>query len=275
MLVSRSLFFAGLLLLFCILPSAALPDNGTHGIRFQSIPDLQQRDVHTVIAVTDLPVGTEILYEIYVQRRCPKAGCGGQNWGAVGTLYVQNGTGSLNQTSFVIDASTLRPDEYLVTENAVFEDATGSVFFNVIDSPDNPYWITYDITPAGYAGEPLEIAGTTNLPAGEVMFYSLLQVKEQDTIPVPVPEEGLVMPGENGLNRTLFLMENGTPEPGEYRLTSIGTGHYATGNTTFRVLPARTAPTVPGFGWLAGAIGLGSAGLIEWRRTCGNGPGEP
>jgi PGF-CTERM protein len=40
----------------------------------------------------------------------------------------------MNKISFDVDSSTFKPDEYIVTESAVIQDATGTALFNVLDA---------------------------------------------------------------------------------------------------------------------------------------------
>jgi inhibitor of cysteine peptidase len=98
-----------------------------------------------------------------------------------------NGT---RRWSYTVDTATFRPDEYIVTADAIIQDATGTALFNVVD-PSSPARDTY-LTPASvpmtggyfisvnpirdhYVGDRFVISGYTNLPKGAeilVQVYS-------------------------------------------------------------------------------------------------------
>ena len=40
----------------------------------------------------------------------------------------------MNKISFDVDSSTFKPDEYIVTEDAVLQTATGTALFNVLET---------------------------------------------------------------------------------------------------------------------------------------------
>ncbi|MEN6397152.1 MAG: PGF-CTERM sorting domain-containing protein, partial [Methanoregula sp.] len=47
---------------------------------------------------------------------------------------VTKGDSGLNKLSFDVDASTFKPDEYLVKASAVLQEATGTSLFNVLEA---------------------------------------------------------------------------------------------------------------------------------------------
>ena len=49
-------------------------------------------------------------------------------------MKVTKGDSGLNKLSFDVDASTFKPDEYLVKASAVLQDATGTALFNVLEA---------------------------------------------------------------------------------------------------------------------------------------------
>jgi len=55
--------------------------------------------------------------------------------GATGTVKVQQGTDGLNKWSFNVDASTFKPDEYIVRVSGVTTDAVETALFNVVEAP--------------------------------------------------------------------------------------------------------------------------------------------
>ena len=49
-------------------------------------------------------------------------------------MTVTQGTGSKTSCSFPVDASTFKPDEYLVTATAVLQTRPGNALFNVLEA---------------------------------------------------------------------------------------------------------------------------------------------
>ncbi|MFA5267624.1 MAG: PGF-CTERM sorting domain-containing protein, partial [Methanoregula sp.] len=58
----------------------------------------------------------------------------GEFSGATGTVKVTKGDSGMNKISFDVDSSTFKPDEYIVTEGAVIQEATGTALFNVLET---------------------------------------------------------------------------------------------------------------------------------------------
>ncbi|MDD1691361.1 MAG: PGF-CTERM sorting domain-containing protein, partial [Methanoregula sp.] len=54
--------------------------------------------------------------------------------GATATVKVVKGDSGMNKISFDVDSSTFKPDEYIVTEDAVLQTATGTALFNILES---------------------------------------------------------------------------------------------------------------------------------------------
>jgi hypothetical protein len=74
----------------------------------------------TINATTNLPVGEEVLAEIYSTTFQPsQKSQSGEFSGATGTVKVVAGPGIINQTAFDTDLSTFRPDTYRITETAM------------------------------------------------------------------------------------------------------------------------------------------------------------
>jgi PGF-CTERM protein len=104
-------------------------------IRIDPIGDKHVGDKFTITASTNLAVDDEILVEVYSSSFKPtQKSQSGEFSGATGTVKVTKGDSGLNKISFDIDSSTFKPDEYLVTEKAVLQDATGTALFNVLDT---------------------------------------------------------------------------------------------------------------------------------------------
>jgi PGF-CTERM protein len=103
-------------------------------IRIDPIGDKHVGDKFTITATTNLAVDDEILVEVYSSSFKPtQKSQSGEFSGATGTVKVTKGDSGLNKISFDIDSSTFKPDEYLVQENAVLQQATGTALFNVLE----------------------------------------------------------------------------------------------------------------------------------------------
>lgn len=57
----------------------------------------------------------------------------GEFSGATGTVKVQQGTDGLNKWGFTVDASTFKPDEYIVRVSGVTTDVVETALFNVVE----------------------------------------------------------------------------------------------------------------------------------------------
>jgi len=104
-------------------------------ITVDPIGDRHVGDKFTVTGETNLAVGDQILVQIYSSSFTPtQKSQSGAFSGATGTVTVVAGTGTsgLNTWSFDVDASTFKPDEYLVQASAVLQQATGTALFNVL-----------------------------------------------------------------------------------------------------------------------------------------------
>jgi hypothetical protein len=62
----------------------------------------------------------------------------GEFSGATGRVPVQEGTDGLNKWSFSVDASTFKPDEYIVRVNGVTTDVVETALFNVVEAGGAP-----------------------------------------------------------------------------------------------------------------------------------------
>jgi len=59
----------------------------------------------------------------------------GEFSGASGTVKVEQGTDGLNKWSFNVDASTFKPDEYIVRVSGVTTDVVETALFNIVEAP--------------------------------------------------------------------------------------------------------------------------------------------
>lgn len=105
-------------------------------IRIDAIGDKHVGDKFTITAQTNLAVDDEVLVQVYSSSFKPtQKSQSGEFSGATGTVKVTKGDSGMNKISFDVDSSTFKPDEYIVTEDAVLQTATGTALFNVLETP--------------------------------------------------------------------------------------------------------------------------------------------
>ncbi|MCX6681559.1 MAG: PGF-CTERM sorting domain-containing protein, partial [Methanoregula sp.] len=103
-------------------------------IRIDAIGDRHVGDKFTITATTNLAVDDSVLVEVYSSSFKPtQKSQSGEFSGATGTVKVTKGDAGLNKLSFDVDASTFKPDEYIVKAEAVIQEATGTALFNVLE----------------------------------------------------------------------------------------------------------------------------------------------
>jgi len=103
-------------------------------ITINPIPDAHVGDKFTITATTNLAVGDQVLVQVYSSSFKPTdKSQSGEFSGATGTVAVAQGTNGLNTISFPVDASTFKPDEYIVQASGVLQQATGTALFNVLE----------------------------------------------------------------------------------------------------------------------------------------------
>ena len=103
-------------------------------ITIDPIGDRHVGDKFTITAQTNLAVDDEILVQVYSSSFKPtQKSQSGEFSGATGTVKVTKGDSGMNMISFDVDASTFKPDEYIVTEEAVIQGTTGNALFNVLE----------------------------------------------------------------------------------------------------------------------------------------------
>jgi len=103
-------------------------------INIVPIGDKHVGDKFTIRALTNLAVDDEILVEVYSSSFKPtQKSQSGEFSGATGTVKVTKGDSGMNTILFDVDASTFKPDEYIVSEAAVIQEITGTALFNVLE----------------------------------------------------------------------------------------------------------------------------------------------
>jgi PGF-CTERM protein len=135
-------------------------------IRIDPIGDRHVGDKFTITATTNLAVDDDVLFEVYSSSFKPTQKTqSGEFSGATGTVKATKGDTGLNMLSFDVDASTFKPDEYIVTANRVLRPAsTATALFNVLEGTVQ----TAAPTAVGTTAAPTQVATTaapTTVPA--------------------------------------------------------------------------------------------------------------
>jgi len=134
-------------------------------IQIDTIGDRHVGDKFTITAQTNLAVDDEVLVEIYSSSFKPtQKSQSGEFSGATGTVLVTKGTTGMNKISFDVDASTFKPDEYIVTETGVLYGTTGTALFNVLEAVPETVAPTTVATPVVTTVPPTTIPPTTATP---------------------------------------------------------------------------------------------------------------
>jgi PGF-CTERM protein len=137
-------------------------------IRVDPIADKHVGDKFTITATTNLAVNDDILVTVYSSSFKPTdKSQSGEFSGATGTVKVTKGDSGLNAISFDVDSSTFKPDEYLVTETAVLQTATGTALFNVLEA------------------SPITIAPTTVAPTAAIT--TIVTTVPPTAVPTTIP----------------------------------------------------------------------------------------
>jgi len=103
-------------------------------ITITPVGDRHVGDKFTIMATTNLAVDDEVLCQVYSSSFKPtQKSQSGAFSGTTATVKVTKGDSGLNTISFPIDASTFKPDEYIVQEDGVLVSATGTALFNILE----------------------------------------------------------------------------------------------------------------------------------------------
>jgi hypothetical protein len=104
-------------------------------------------DRFTITGSTNLAVGNTLMVEIISSSFKPTQKTQGSGFsGSAGTVQVMPGTNGYNRWSFEVDASTFRPDEYLVKVSGMTVDVTGSETFTIVVRPPTTLATTVPVT---------------------------------------------------------------------------------------------------------------------------------
>jgi len=122
-------------------------------------------DKFTIIAKTNLAVDDDVLVQVYSSSFKPtQKSESGEFSGATGTIKVTKGDTGYNKLSFDVDSSTFKADEYIVTEDAVIQEATGTALFNVLEGSAPTAIPTTVVTAATPIPTPTTVATTMPTP---------------------------------------------------------------------------------------------------------------
>jgi hypothetical protein len=117
-------------------------------------------DKFTINGSTNLAVGNNLNFEITSSSFSPTQKVQSAEFsGSSGTVKVEPGTNGFNRWSFDVDASTFKPDEYIVTVSGTTIDVTSSTTFNIVKKLP-----TTVKTPSPETTVPTIIPITTNQP---------------------------------------------------------------------------------------------------------------
>jgi hypothetical protein len=88
----------------------------------------------TISGSTNLAAGDNLMVEITSSSFEPTYKSQSAEFsGVAGMVKIEPGSGGLNTWSFPVDASTFKPDEYIVKVSGITVDVTGSTYFNIIE----------------------------------------------------------------------------------------------------------------------------------------------
>jgi len=117
-------------------------------------------DQFTVGGQTNLAGGDKLQVEITSSSFGPTKKSQDSGFsGSTGIVQVVAGNGSMNQWSFPVDASSYKPDEYIVRVSGVSVDVTGSTTFTILEKP-----VTAIATPTSEPATLVQTTGPTLAP---------------------------------------------------------------------------------------------------------------
>ena len=227
-------------------------------------------DQFTLSGTTSLPVGSEILIEVYPASyesgsgtiTNPETGAvTGTFSGATGTITVTKGSGNVNAWSTLIDSKTFRPGEIVVIAASLKGDIAkgdytkGDVFtetkftLHQISTPKSNETQFIHITPISnkHIGDKFTIVGTTNLAAGTEILVQVYPASYETGFGITTnPETGAVTgeftgvvgtvniaSGVGGTNTWSMNIDTSTFHPAEYLVNaSLFEGDVKAGDIT-------------------------------------------
>jgi PGF-CTERM protein len=135
-------------------------------IRIDTIGDKYVGDTFKITGTTNLAEGDQILMTVVSSSFQPTEKTQtGEFSGTSGTISVQKGD-TYNTFSFDVDASTFKPDEYLVTAESVQPSQTATATFNVLEG--QPTTAVTTAPPTVVTTAPVTTAATTSATTAPV-----------------------------------------------------------------------------------------------------------
>jgi trimeric autotransporter adhesin len=99
------------------------------------IGDHNVGDKFTISGSTNLAAGDELMVEVTSSSFKPTDKTqSGEFSGISGAVKVVPGSGGYNHWSFDVDATTFKPDEYIVKVSGITQVVTGSTYFNILNA---------------------------------------------------------------------------------------------------------------------------------------------
>jgi hypothetical protein len=134
------------------------------------IGDHRVGDKFTISGSTNLATGDDLMVEVTSSSFKPTEKAeSGEFSGISGVIKVVQGSGGYNRWSFDVDATTFKPDEYIVKVSGITQDVTASTYFNIVNGlppTSTTTTVTLPVTTAVPATTlpPLPVATTTKSP---------------------------------------------------------------------------------------------------------------
>jgi hypothetical protein len=147
-----------------------LISNGSYWITIEPIGDKYPGDKITIIALTNIPVGEEVIVDIGLPtpQLCPKAGC--TEVYKESKILVKPGNNSLNKTIFDLETSDFAPNEYFLRERSLDQKTQSTVAFNLLARAN-----LTQTTPLHTPKSPLSVIGMCIALIGTVFTFSFLK----------------------------------------------------------------------------------------------------
>jgi len=155
-------------------------------IFIDSIGNKEAGSKFTITGTTNVAVGDKLIIDVTSAAFGPTTKTEASGFGASsGNVVVEKGDGA-NKWSFEVDASDLKPDQYIVKVECIETDTTATANFNLVEAVETTPTTVTTTAPAGEE--------TTTVPAGE-----------ETTEPTPTPGFGALV-ALAGLGAVAFLV---------------------------------------------------------------------
>ena len=155
-------------------------------IFIDSIGDKEAGSKFTITGTTNVAVGDKLIIDVTSAAFGPTKKTEASGFGASsGNVVVEKGDGA-NKWSFEVDASDLKPDQYIVKVECIETDTTATANFNLVEAVETTPTTVTTTAPA--------VETTTTAPAGETT-----------TEPTPTPGFGALV-ALAGLGAVAFLV---------------------------------------------------------------------